>query len=38
MEPRFIAFRHWSVRDAMYFSDYVSTRLRDKDPDSSFGE
>ena len=35
-EPRFVAHRHWNVRDAMYYSDYVSTRLRDKDPDSSW--
>jgi hypothetical protein len=36
-EPRFIAHRHWNIRDAMYFSDYVATRLRDTDPDSTWG-
>jgi hypothetical protein len=36
-EPRFVAHRHWNIRDAMYFSDYVATRLRDTDPDSSWG-
>lgn len=37
VEPRFVAHRHWSLDSAMYYSDYIATRLRDNDPDSPFG-
>ena len=36
-EPRFVAHRHWNLQDAMFYSDYVAMRMRDTEPDSSFG-
>lgn len=31
-----MAYRHWSLDSAMFYSDYVATRLRDSDADDSF--
>ena len=36
-EPRFISYRHWNLRDAMYHSDYIATRMRDKNSDGGWG-
>lgn len=27
VEPRFVAFRHWNLYDAMYYSDYIAVNL-----------
>jgi len=35
VEPHFVAYRHWSLDSAMFYSEFVSTRLRDTEPDSS---